>query len=259
MAFTSMNIGKIASDIAQVWGFPAFSNVPPFGQERIRIDINMAIQQMQDCGEDFYGREEIEVTLVAGTSEYELANSVQSVLDPVKLLDETPLRKLTTRGQMLYYGQLFKNRLNNDVPDGPPEAYFVETLRETSDSEDNVRTIMHFLPAPTSGDLANKPVVPVIKVANLFSAAQLTAGTATLPVAHRYIESILLPLARYNATTCFLFYKGESMPKYETDYLRALQLLGAADPRRQQPKPPDSNTAAMQISRQQPQQPRNTS
>lgn len=246
-----MDIGRIANDIAQVWGFPDFAAVPDFGKERIRIDINKAIQEMQDCGEDFYGRETLQISLLAGTSLYILPAEVQTVLEPVTLLSGKRLTKLTSRGQVLNYGSIFLSRADNTVPNGIPQSYFVEAVRVV-DADDNVRTILQLLPAPappTNG--TDKVVVPVIKEADLFSNNQLTVGTASLPIPHKYIESIFLPLARYNATTCFLFYKRESMSKYEADYERALQLLGKADPR-QRPKPVDSSADGLEIRRQAP-------
>lgn len=249
MSVLYMPLGTIANDIAQVWGYPTFAAVPAFGQDRIRIEINAAIQEMQDAGEDFYGREDIEITLIEGQGEYVLDAEVQSVLEPIELQDGTPLRQLTSRGQVLTFGQVFQDRLDNSVPNGKPQAYYVDAKREMTEA-DSVRTILQFLPAPDGPNVANKPVVPVIKEAGLFSTAQLTAGTASLPVPHRYVESIFLPLARYGATTCFMFYKNESAGKYKTDYDRALQLLGKADPR--SPKPPDSNTAALQVGAQNP-------
>ena len=240
-----MTIRQIADDIAQVWGFPDFSAVPDFGKDRIRTEINSAIQQMQDAGEDFYGREDLTITLMAGTSEYELPISVQSVLEPVTLEDNTMLRKLTSFGQFLQYGSFFRESLSSSVDDGKPEAYFVDAVK-SSDANDSVKTILHLLPAPSPANASNSAIVAVIKEAGLFTTAQLTAGTSSLPIPHKYVESIFLPLARYNATTCFLFYKKDSEGKYLADYERALKLLGRADPR-QYPKPPDSNRQALEV------------
>lgn len=243
MSQQSMNIGKIASDIAQVWGMPDFASAPDFAQERIRIEINAAIQQMQDAGEDFYGRDEVTVELFAGTSVYELPSSIQTVLDPIVLEDGTPLVKLTTRGQMRQYGQVFANQFDNNVPAGKPEAFFIEVFFTAG--EDTVRTVLNLFPAPNADNIANQPVVPVINEAALFSTAQLAAGTAALGIPHKYIESIFLPLARYNASTCFLFYKQDSAEKYKADYERALRLLGRADPR--QPKLAEESTDALEL------------
>lgn len=245
MAIQAINMRQVANDVAMVWGFSDFLAVPAFGRERIRIDINAAIQQMHDSGEDFFGSEDVEITLIAGQGRYVLDQDIQSVLDPVVLQDGTLLRKLTTETQVFQYGTLFHESLTHAVVDGKPEAFFIDAIK-SDDDEDNVQTILQLLPAPSSANIANKAVLSVIREGTMFSTAQLTAGTASLPIPHKYVESIFLPLARYNATTCFLFYKKESEPKYLIDYERALQLLGHADPR-QYPKPPDSNTNAMQV------------
>jgi hypothetical protein len=165
------------------------------------------------------------------------------VLEPVKLQDDTLLKKLTSDGQVLQFAEVFLDQVDGVLADGKPQAYFVDSKKGVTD--DNVTTILQLLPAPSLAEIANGVVVPVIKEAGLFSTAQLTAGTASLPVPHRYVESIFLPLARFNATTCFMFYKQDSKEKYQTDYDRALQLLGQADPR-QRPKPADSDTRALQ-------------
>lgn len=246
MAATPFNVGKIASDIVQVWGIPDFDSAPLFAQERVAVEINAAIQQMQDAGEDFYGREDVEITLVANQGIYEFDVDVQSVLEPVTLLDGTQLRQLTSNGQVLQYGQLFRGQLNNTVAAGKPEAYFIDAKK--NDNADTVSITIQFLPAPSAAILeeasTTKAIVPVIMEAPLFNKAALSVGTASLGVPHKYIESIFLPLARQNATTFFLFYQKEKMSKYEDDYRKALKMLGKADPRGLA-KPPDSNTQAL--------------
>lgn len=254
MAATPFNVGDIASDIVQVWGIPDFLSAPDFAKDRAAVEINAAIQQMQDAGEDFYGREDVVIDLVANQAEYELDSDIQSVLEPVELQDGTQLRQLTSRGQALQYGQIFRNRLTSAVSVGKPEAYFVDAKRSATD-DDTVTATIQFFPAPSAGNISNKAVVPVIREAAQFNTAALSVGTANLGVPHKYVQSIFLPLARHNATTFFLFYQKEKMPKYEEDYSRALKMLGKADPRGSA-KPPDSNTEALDLpsGRQPPQQ-----
>lgn len=240
-----MNLKKIADDLAQVWGFPNFAAVPTFGQERIRIEINAAVQQMQASGEDFFGREDVTIDLAAGTGSYELDLDIQSILDPVLLQDGTLLRKLTTYGQVIQYGAIFRESSANAVSDGKPEAYFIDS-KKSGDEEDSVRSILQLLPAPSAGNITDKVVLPVIMEIEPVLLGQLSAGTATLAVPNKHIDSIFLPLARYNLTTCFLFYKNDTREKYQSDYQRALRMLGQADPR-QYPKPADSNSAALDV------------
>ncbi len=227
-----MTIGDIASDIAQVFGVPSFLVAPALIQSRIVIDINSAIQQMQNSGEDYYGREDLTVDLAADTETYTLEKDIQSVLDPIKLDDGTLLRKLTSRGQLLQFGQIFIDQLNNAVASGTPTCFYIESVRDPTNADD-VTVILHLLPKPSSSVAAARTaIVPVIKEPSLFTLSQITAGTSTLPVPQRYVESIFLPLARWNATTSFLFYEKEKIPRYEQEYMRALGLLGHADPRR---------------------------
>lgn len=212
---------------------------------RCLTDINAAIQQMQDAGEDFYGREPMTVDLVDGVGAYVLDKDVQSVLDPATLSDDTILRKLTSRGQLLTFAQLFQDQLTGPADAGKPVAYYVESLFDDSDPEDNVTIKVHVRPAPDGPNAMLNLILGVIKDARVLTAAGLVDNTARIPVPHKYVESILLPLVRWNATTSYFFVQKEMLDRYEADYERALKLLGKADPRKES-KPNESNTAALE-------------
>jgi hypothetical protein len=241
-----VNLGAVASDLSQVFGVPDYTSAPQAVKDRLLIDINAAIQQLQDAGEDFYAREDLTVDLVANTQGYTLPKNIQTVLDDVMLDDGTVLKKLTSYGQFLQAGQLFLDQLDNVVPAGTPQFYFVDSQRDTADTTgDNVATTISLVPKPsTAVAAAANLIVPVIKEPTPVTAGQLTAGTSSLPVPHKYVESIFLPLARWNATTSYLFYDKERLSRYEDEYVRALKLLGKADPR--VPKPTDSKPDALE-------------
>jgi len=240
-----MTIGDIANDITQAFGIPKFSIAPDFIQARVTIDINGAIEQLNNSGEDYYLRDDLGVTLIADTDAYALEDDIQSVLDPVRLDDGTLLRKLTSRGQLLQWGQLFDDRLDNAGPHGTPLCFYVESIRNPTSSDD-VKVVLHLAPRPSSAVAGAKSlIVPVIKLPTLFTLAQISAGTTVLAVPQNFVESIFLPLARWNATTSFLFYEKEKIPRYEQEYQRALSLLDKADPRRL--KPADSRATSLQV------------
>lgn len=245
MAIQYMNMRRVANDVALVWGYLDYNDVPDFGKDRIRIDVNAAIQLMQVAGEDFFAREDYVLNLTSGSGSYELPQDIQTVLEPVRLQDGSPLRKLTTESQVYQYGALFRETLNPSVSPGKPEAYYVRSIK-SDDGDDSVKTILMLLPAPGASNLTNRPIIPVIREPGLFTTGQLTSGTSSLPIPHKYVESIFLPLCRYYATSCFLFYDKEKFAKYEEDYERALQVLGVADPR-QRPKHPESNSEAAKV------------
>lgn len=240
-----MNVGDVANDIAQVFGMPTFAAAPDFTKARILVDINAAIQQMQQAGEDYYGREDLAVDLVVGQSLYVLAQTVQSVLDPVMLSSGELLTKLTNHGQLNRFGQLFLDQLNATPANGKPTHFFVHPGRKTGNADDVLIDFYVVPPPDTANAGTGKLLLHVINEPGIFTAADLSAGTAVLPVPDKYIESIFLPLARWNATTSFLFYEKEKIPRYEQEYTRAVRLLGYSDPRR--PKPADSTTRALEL------------
>src|SRR6266404_3706694 len=108
-----MKIGAVADDITQVFGIPTWAQAPLFVQNRVLIDINAAIQQMQNAGEDYYARQELQVNLVADPEAYPLSDPIREVLDPARLDNGTLLRKLTSRGQLYQFGQIFLDQLDN--------------------------------------------------------------------------------------------------------------------------------------------------
>jgi hypothetical protein len=65
------------------------------------------------------------------------------------------------------------------------------------------------------------------------------SAAALLPMPHKYVASLFLPIARYNVTTCpWALYRHEGhMAGIQADYTRALALLGVNDPRYLPPVP----------------------
>lgn len=229
-----MTLAEVLNDAAQVFGYANAAAAPQAVKDRALIDINAAIQLMESGGEDFFAREELAIDLATDTEKYALAKNVQSVLAPVTLDDGTPLRELTSRGQLLQYPQLFADSLLTTVPSGKPAAYYVETLRDAADTTgDSVAVAIHLRPAPSSAwQGSGKLVLQVIKEPATVTAAALATGTAVLEVPHKYLESIFLPLMRRNLAQSYLFYDKDKLPGIEADYERALDLLGRSDPRR---------------------------
>jgi hypothetical protein len=244
-----VNIGDILKDAVGVFGFKDAASAPQQALDRALNDINGAIQQITNAGEDFFGREEMTVTLIADTESYVLAKNVQTVLKPARLSDGTVLRELTARGQLLQFGQVFQGQLGGTVAAGKPIAYFVESLRDTADTTgDNVAITVRVLPKPaTSWAAAVTLLLNVIRQPALFTAGQLSTGTALLEIPHKYVESIFLPLMRYNLSGSYLFQDKNKKAQIDADYERALALLGKSDPRRD--KPTGSNTDAMRSQR----------
>ena len=202
--------------------------------------ITAGLQLMQTAGEDFCCREPLSVSMTSGTSPYTLDKTVQKVLFPARLSTGATLKVLTSRTQLDDFGPLFLGQVSRTVPNGTPIACFVESLRETASDKlsDSVAILLHVVPKP-SGSMTL--TVDAIKEPPTYTASDLCGTSPVPPVPHKYHESILLPICRMNATTSPHFARHkDKLPQIQTDYLRALTLLGLADPRK--PKPDDSNS-----------------
>lgn len=244
-----MNVGAIADQLAQMFGANSYSDSTQPQKDRILVDFNAAIEAIQDAGEDFFGREDLSVPLVQGQVNYILEDDVQTVLKPAFLSSGQVLTQITSRGAFYRFANHFLDQISLGVENGTPTHYFVESKRgDVTDEAENVKIQISVLPAPTSVVAGTTTMVlQVIREPGLVTAAELAAGTASLRVPHKYVESIFLPIARYNAMGSTLFYDRDKAPHLEDDYIRALQLLGKADPRR--PVPADSTNDAMDIRR----------
>jgi hypothetical protein len=152
----------VYKDLLQVFAtVPA--NASTTQRDRALNDINATVQQMQAAGEDFYGREQITVGLTGGQAVYQLDQDVQTVLEPVSLLDGRPLRRLTSRGQLISFGPLFLGQLAFAVAAGRPLAYYVFPLRNAADQEDSVTIKLQLVPAPSVAEAGNSLKLEVIK------------------------------------------------------------------------------------------------
>lgn len=210
--------------------------------------ITAGLQLMQLAGEDFYCREPVSVSLTTGESPYTLDKSVQKVLFPARLSTGATLKALTSRTQLDDFGPLFLGQVSRTVPNGTPAACFVEALRETASDKlaDSSAILLHVVPKPSG---AMTLTVDAIKEPPAYTAADLCGTSPVPPVPHKYHESILLPICRMNATVNPHFARHkDKLPQIQADYLRALALLGLADPRK--PKPDDSNANALRATAQ---------
>lgn len=242
---------EVYADLLTLFGVNDPDSATDGAKQRLLNDINAAVQTVAGSGEDFYGREEIEVNLTEGTAAYELPKTVMRVLDPVRLEDGTVLRKLTSRSMFINYGTLFLGQMTNAVANGRPAAYFIESLKDThatDGAEDSVKIKLHVVPAPSAAQVSNDALLDVVKEPTLFVLADLEDDAKKVPIPHKYAQAIFLPIARWNASGSEYFVHRDNatmMTRFNEDYERAMNLLEVADPRR--PKPADSNNAAARL------------
>lgn len=187
--------------------------------------MNHAQQMLWMAGPGYFTRSKLGLTLVNGTSEYTLADTVQSVLGPLRLASGRTLRALESRAELDNFGLLYLGQTSATVAAGTPLAYFVETLFQAGNDPAQIK--VHVVPAPNSGAAGAATLDGVTECTRFADAADI-AGTDVLPVAQQYSESLFLPIARKALTRSTYFSATQLREQIEADYAEAMALLGRA-------------------------------
>jgi hypothetical protein len=187
--------------------------------------MNHAQQMLWMAGPGYFTRSQLALTLVNGTSAYTLADTVQSVLGPLRLPSGRTLRALESRAELDNFGLLYLGQTSVTVTAGTPLAYFVETLFQAGN--DPVQIKIHVVPAPDSGAAGTATLDGVTECTRFADAADI-AGTDVLPVAQQYSESLFLPIARKALTRSTYFSATQLREQIEADYAEAMALLARA-------------------------------
>jgi hypothetical protein len=216
---------EVRDDLLRKLGIESVGSASAAMIEDVRNAFNYAQQTLWMAGPDYFNRTQIDVALVAGTSEYALADSVQSVLGPVRLPSGRTLRALESRSELDNFGLLYLGQTSPTVASGTPLAYFVEGLYQAGN--DPVRLRLHLVPAPDVTAASGNAVVEGVSECTLFSTADV-AGTSTLPVAQQYVETLFLPLARKAISRSVYFSAVDTQEKIDADFKEAMTVLGRA-------------------------------
>lgn len=218
-----LQIIQVRNDLLSKLGVEDPALATPLMLQDVVIAINGAMQMLQTAGQDFFTRQQVTVTLTAGTSFYTLTD-VQNVIGPIRWNDEKPLMALESRGELDQFARIFydENAYGVGTP-GSPEAYWVESVRNNS-SSGNIDQINIWL-APQPPAPAGTMTVEVTNAAVSYVVADLSS-TVNLPVAQGYTESIFLPIARMYITRSSQFSRPDILPGLTADYNQAMATLG---------------------------------
>ncbi len=237
-----LTIAQAYADLLSKLGIESTSGVPTLVQQDCVVAINGAMQQLQTAGQDFFTRQEITLTLAAGTAIYNIPVATQSVLGPVRWNNTKPLRALTSEGELDQFARIFLGETGyGGGTDGDPVAYFVKYLR-SGVAGDICAITIRLAPAPSAP--AGTLVAEVVNDAPSYTVANLTDSTV-LPVAQNYTESVFLPIARMLVTRSSQFSRPDLLAQLTADYQQAMQQLGNVGgfPNTEQPAAPRETEA----------------
>lgn len=219
----ALGVCDVTREILMMWGIESPCKAPDYARRRAMNDLNNAMQvvwnQAQD--RDYWTRATETITLAGGVSSQILDDDIQNIIGPARVQSTLqPLSPIGTRGELDQFADLF---LDSAAADGPV-AYFIERTNQTGN--DPARCTFHVTPAPTASTAF---LLDIVREAPRFRDDDIDS-CPRIPIPHRYIESLLLPVARYYAMSSHLFVFPERKEQIEAEYAAAMGLMDNANP-----------------------------
>lgn len=220
----AITLSQIVNEVLNLWGIEGTCNAPDFAIDRAIGDINSAMQTVwnQADKQDYWSSETLTLTFADTEDSQALPDDVQNVVGPCRRSDnERPLAIIGTIGELGTFSDLY---LDGETTD-EPIAYHIERGNQTG--EDPVAMTLRITPAVAGASIDF--LLDVVREAPRYMVGDINLDPA-IPIPHRYAESLLLPIVRYNASSFWLFNNNESKPTIDRDYNMAMSAIGLADP-----------------------------
>lgn len=222
-----LSIIQVRNDLLSKLAYDDPTLAPAGALQDVVIAMNGAMQMLQTAGQDYFTRETLALAFTAGTSMYALSQSVQTIIGPARWNNNPvvgagrPLSALNSRGELDQFDRIFLGVSNYGTDLGDPLAYWVENIRKGTTGDINQINI-YLAPLPR---VAGTLTVDVVNDAPNYSVSDFIPGTAILPVAQNYTESIFLPIARLLVSRSSYFSRPDTLASLQADYDHAVATL----------------------------------
>lgn len=219
-----LSICDVVSGILAMWGIFCLKSAPDFA---IDAAINIANQSLQLVwnnadGRTYWTNDTLTITLSDGESSQDLGDDIQNVVGPCRLAaTKQPLVPIGTIGELETFGDIYLDSEGADTP----LAYHIERTNQAGG--DPAKCIFHVNSVIDGDDVSF--LLEVVKEPPRFLVNDLSS-CPVVPIPHRYVESLLLPVARYQASAFYLFRMADQKPTIDREYQQAMISLGLADP-----------------------------
>lgn len=221
-----LTVGDVINEILALWGIGTRCSAPEFAITRALNDLNSALQAVWNQADErsYWTNVTLTLSLTDGESSKELPENVQNVVGHCRRADNRrPLVLVGTMGEIENFEDLYMGGQTA----GEPVGYYVNRTRASGMNEDPAKCIIMFAPQVQGTTLGI--LVDVVLEAPRYTKYDLLNGPV-IPIPHSYAESLLLPIARYLASSFYLFRSPESKESIDREYLQARMALGMADP-----------------------------
>lgn len=218
-----MSVCDVLGDIISLWGVHCRKNAPSFVIARALADINAAVQTVWNQADErsYWSSSSLTITLAGNATTQVLGNDVQNVIGPCRLAStKRPLVPIDSIGEFEAFADLYLDGETSTES----LAYHID--RENQAGEEPVKVTFMVTPACASQQIFTLDVVleaPRYTTDDLLSCP-------LFPIPHQYVETLLLPIARYRASSFEMFVAKDQKESIDRDYLMAMQALGLADP-----------------------------
>lgn len=220
-----VSLCAVVSEILNLWGIEGVCNAPDFAVDRAIADVNGAMQTIwnQAADRNYWTSSTLTLTFADGEDSQDLPSNIQNVVGPCRRADnKRPLATIGTIGELETFSDIY---LDGETAD-EPLAYHIERL--TQAGHDPAKTILRVTPPVAGADMDF--LLEVVTEAPRFYVGDLDQ-CPILPIPHRYTESLLMPIARYKASSFWLFMNNNEIKQtIDRDYQIAMEAIGAADP-----------------------------
>lgn len=217
-----MSFCDVVSDIISLWGVHCRKSAPKFVLDRATADINAAVQTVWNQADEraYWSSSSLAISIPGDTFSLVLGDDVQNVIGPCRLATtKRPLVPIGTIGEFESFSDLYLEGETSTES----LAYHIDRANQTG--EEPVK--LTFMVTPTSAETQNF-ILEIVKEAPRYSAADLII-CPVIPIPHRYVETLLLPIARYHASSFEMFMAKDQKESIDRDYLVAMKALGHAD------------------------------
>jgi hypothetical protein len=215
----STTICDVVADIFLQWGIEKPCAAPDFTKESAINCLNEGMQTVWNEARDrhYWTRQTLSVSYTGGASEIVLSDAVQSVIGPVRYGGRN-LIPMTSPGERHAFYDNY-----GEVPSFPV-GYHADSRAQTA--ADPARVALMLLPPPME---TTTVTVDVVMEPPRYTVLDL-ATCPLVPLPHRYIESLLLPVTRYLASKSHLFVNEAGREDIRRGYVMASALLERANP-----------------------------
>ena len=221
---SGMTVCGVVKEMLALWDIFDVQSAPDFAVERAVNDLNASLQMVWNHADDrnYWSSDTMTITLAHTESTFDLPSDIQNVVGPCRLASNNrPLVPLGTVGEL----ETFRDLYLDGETSTEPLAYHINRMSQTGN--DPAKIV--FCVVPEVSGAATDFYLEVVRNAPRFAMTDMNA-CPVIPIPHSYVESLLLPIARYHASSFSLFNAKDLKDSIDRDYLQARVALGLSDP-----------------------------